>query len=262
VSAVIERGQTPAALGLGVGLMGLGVLSVVHRDFALQWQPVPADIPGREVLGMISGLILICAGLLLLVSRTRAWGAAIAAAFIGAWVLGLHLPEALAHPANLPGWLGIGETLAMTMGAFVLFREQRSAEARDRYARAAIPVFGVTLVMFGISHFLFAKFTAAMIPDWLPMRLALAYLTGSIHALAGLVILGGRWRRIAAAAEAAMMTSFVLLVHLPRVAAHPTDRLELTMLFVAIALSSAAWGVATARVVRPQHSRTTGSRSR
>ena len=251
MSAIIERGRTAAAIGLGVGLIGLGVLSVIHRDFALQWQPVPADIPGRAVLGMISGLILIAAGLLLLIARTRAWGAAIAAAFIGLWVLGLHLPKALAHPGSLPGWLGIGETLAMTMGAFVLFREQRSAEGRDRWARAAVPVFGVTLVMFGASHFLFAKFTASMIPDWLPMRLALAYVTGSIHAGCGLVILSGRWRWIAAAVEAAMMTSFVLLVHLPRVAAHPTDRLELTMLFVAITLSSAAWGIAASRAVRP-----------
>lgn len=105
-------------------------------------------------------------------------------------------------------------------------------------------------MVFGAAHFLYAAFTASMIPTWLPMRLELAYLTGAIHAVAGLAILTGRWRRWAAVAEAAMMSSFVLLVHAPRVAAHPTDRLELTMLFVAVTLSSAAWTLAASRTVR------------
>jgi hypothetical protein len=46
-----------------------------------------------------------------------------------------------------------------------------------------------------------------------------------------------------------MMSSFVLLVHLPRVAAHPGDRLGLTRLCVAILLSSAVWSLATSRAL-------------
>jgi uncharacterized membrane protein YphA (DoxX/SURF4 family) len=110
-------------------------------------------------------------------------------------------------------------------------------------------LFGVACVIFGLSHFAYAQFTASMIPTWLPRRLELAYLTGAIHALTGLALLIGRWRRWAAGIEAAMMTSFVFLVHAPRVFAHPTDRTELTLLFVAITLSSAAWSVAASRAV-------------
>jgi hypothetical protein len=36
-------------------------------------------------------------------------------------------------------------------------------------------------------------------------------------------------------------------VHIPRVAAHPGDRMESTGLFIAITLSSAAWTLATSR---------------
>jgi uncharacterized membrane protein YphA (DoxX/SURF4 family) len=79
------------------------------------------------------------------------------------------------------------------------------------------------------------------------MPLELAYFTGAIHALVGLALLIGVQRRWSAAIEALMMTSFVVLVHLPRVAAKPGDRTELTLLFVAVTLSSAAWIVAASR---------------
>ena len=63
---------------------------------------------------------------------------------------------------------------------------------------------------------------------------------GAAHALACLAILTGLQRTLAAWLEAAMMASFVLLVHVPRVLAHPDVRLEWTMLFVAVTLSASA----------------------
>jgi hypothetical protein len=41
-----------------------------------------------------------------------------------------------------------------------------------------------------------------------------------------------------------MMASFVALVHVPRVLAHPDSRMEWTMLFVALTLSGSAGLVA------------------
>ena len=114
-------------------------------------------------------------------------------------------------------------------------------------AGLAIRAFGLAAVVFGTAHFVFAEFTASMVPAWLPMRLELAHLTGAIHAGTGLAMLLGFRPRIAAGLEAAMMTSFVLLVHLPRIAADPTSRLELTMGCIALALSSAAWSLAFSR---------------
>ena len=219
-----SRLSAAAAASLALGLVGLGVLSLVYRDFTLQWEPVPAGVHDRTLLALASGAILTIAGLLLPVGRTRAWGALLAAIFIGFWVVGLHLPRLVARPQDLPGWLGLAECLAMSTGAFLLFRGKG-----DGFGRVCVLLFGATCVMFGVSHFVFAKFTASMVPAWLPNRLELAYLTGAIHTLTGLALIIGRWRRWAATIEAAVMSSFVLLVHAPRVAAHPTDRTELTL---------------------------------
>ena len=233
-----------AAMGLAAGLIGLGVLSLIYRDFTLQWEPVPAGIRDRAMLALASGAILSLAGALLLLARTRAWGALLAGLFIGFWVLGLHAPKVFAKPSDLTVWLALAECLAMSTGALLLFRGQG-----DGFGRTCVILFGIACVIFGLSHFAYAQFTASMIPTWLPRRLELAYLTGAIHMLTGLALLIGRWRRWAAGIEAAMMSSFVLLVHAPRVFAHPTDRTELTLLFVAITLSAAAWSVAASRAV-------------
>jgi uncharacterized membrane protein len=233
-----------AGVGLAVGLIGLGVLSLIYRDFTLQWEPVPAGLRDRAMLALASGAILTIAGLLLVIGRTRTWGALLAGLFIGSWVLGLHVPKVFARPSDLTVWLALAECLAMSTGALLLFRG-----AGDGFGRTCVILFGIACVIFGLSHFAYAQFTASMIPTWLPRRLELAYLTGAIHMLTGLALLIGRWRRWAAGIEAAMMTSFVFLVHAPRVFAHPTDRTELTLLFVAITLSSAAWSLAAARAV-------------
>jgi uncharacterized membrane protein YphA (DoxX/SURF4 family) len=89
-----------------------------------------------------------------------------------------------------------------------------------------------------------------MVPAWLPARPQLTYLTGAIHLLAGLAVVFGVQRRWAAMAEALMMTSFVLLVHIPRVAGHPGDRMESTGLFIAVTLSSAVWILAMSGAAR------------
>ena len=233
-----------AAVGLAIGSIGLGVLSLIYRDFTLQWEPVPAGLHDRAVLALASGAILTLAGVLLLIGRSRAWGALLAGLFIGLWVLGLHVPKVVVSPSDLTVWLALAECLAMSTGALLLFRGQG-----DAFGEVCVILFGIACLIFGLSHFAYAQFTASMIPTWLPRRLELAYLTGAVHALTGLALLIGRWRRWAAVVEAAMMTSFVLLVHAPRVFAHPTDRTELTLLFVAITLSSAAWSVAGSKAV-------------
>jgi uncharacterized membrane protein len=230
-----------ASVALAIGLIGLGLLSLVYRDFTLQWEPVPARWPDRGLLAVASGLILLGAGLAILVRRTRPWGAIVAAAFIGLWAIALQSPKALAHPTDISVWLAVAECTAMALGAFVLFRDPKPGVG------TATRLFGLCCLVFGASHFVYAKFTAAMVPRFLPMPLVLAYATGAVHALTGLALVLRRWVRPAAAIEAAMMTSFVLLVHAPRVAAAPTSRTEITLLLVALTLTASAWIIATAR---------------
>jgi uncharacterized membrane protein len=240
----------PGQMLFAIGLAGLGVLSLVHHDFALQWQPVPQGIPARELLALASGALLVLAAAALVVRRTARTAALVLALFLFSWVLLLQLPRLLMQPLNIAVWLGLCESLALTVGGWVLYAWLDSTQpAAAGTATAATAVgyarllMGAAMVVFGLSHFAYPDFTASMIPAWIPGRLALAYFTGAAHLAAGSALLLGIWPALAVRLEAIMMSAFVLLVHLPAVAAQPANREQWTALFVATALAGAMWSV-------------------
>jgi len=156
-------------------------------------------------------------------------------------------------PRDVGMWLGLSESLVLTCGGCILFVELASV-AGDRWIRAARFLFGLACLVLGLSHFVYADVTASMVPSWLPWRMGFAYLTGAGHIAAGLAILSGTLARLGATLEAAMISLFVLLVHMPGVAAAPSGRLQWTMLFVASAQAGAAWVVAGSLKRAPQKS--------
>ena len=229
------------ALALGFG--ALGAMSVASGDFAFQWQPVPAEVPARATLAMGAGALELVAAAMLLPARLRAAGAWLAGLLLFGWTL-LHVPSVVQKPASIADWLGVAESAAMACGALTLAAAGFGVAAAGKIRRVCAIVFGASALVFGLSHFAYADFTASMIPAWLPQRVALAWFTGAAHALAGLAILTGIRRALAATLEGVMMASFVVLVHLPRVLGHPESRFEWTMLFVAVTLSACAGLVA------------------
>ena len=224
----------PDTLPYALGAIGLGIATVIARDFAFQWQPVPATVPMRELLALLSGTLLITGGIAAALPSARSFRM-ILALFYLFWVVALHLPAVAAAP-NVGTLLGVAEILALASGGAVL-AENRGPAWLPSAARIA---FGLSALVFALAHFVYPDFTATMVPAWIPQPLFWAYATGAGHAAAGLAILSGVRARLAATALAAMCGSFVLLLHLPRVIAAPTDRVEWTMLLVALSIAGAA----------------------
>ncbi len=256
-----------ARLLFAVGMIGLGVLSFIFGKYSLQWEPVPASVPAN--LAYASAAILVLGGFLMLAGRLAMLGAGLAAVFLAIWVVVLQLPGAVAASASAHGWqdlsgiwLGFCEDLAMMSGAWTLMAmaDQDGNGASTRFLtdatglRIARTLFGIACLVFGASHFAFADFTSTMIPDWIPARLPLAYITGAGHILAGVALVTGVLPRLAATLEAVMMSLFVALVHVPMLLAHPAPeamQVDWTMLFVAISLSASAWAIAGGLGDRP-----------
>jgi uncharacterized membrane protein YphA (DoxX/SURF4 family) len=101
-------------------------------------------------------------------------------------------------------------------------------------------------VIFGLAHFGYARFTASMAPGFYPAPLFWAYLTGACQMAGGLALISGVLPRLAATLLAAMYAVFALTLHLPRVIAAPDERIEWTMLFIALSMTGAAWIVRSA----------------
>jgi uncharacterized membrane protein YphA (DoxX/SURF4 family) len=145
----------------------------------------------------------------------------------------------------------------LAAGGFMAWAMSDAEASRRTFTvRAAQIAFGLCLLVFGTAHFVYADFTATMIPGWLPFPpfwpLFWAYLTGCGHIAAGLSLVSGIAARLASTLLAAMFACFVVLLHIPRVLANPTSRIEWTMLSVATALTGAAWIVRTAMAARHQ----------
>jgi len=234
-----------------IGMMGLGVLALVYGDFAMVWQPVAAWVPGRTALAYLSGALMLTAGAGLLFRGTVAWAVRILFPYSVVWML-LKIPAVAAAPAMEAVWLGLGELVVLMAGTWTLFARLANLPAGSRLTsatgkqsvRIARLLFAISLLPIGLSHLIYVKQTAAFVPAWLPWREGWAYLTGAGQIACGLGVLFSILPRLAATAEAGMISLFTILVWAPAILAEPGKRLAWTGFFISWAIAAAAWVVA------------------
>lgn len=228
----------------GLSAVALGIPGLVTGNFAAMGLPVPAHIPGYQVLAWASAVLLILAGLALNVERMAAIASLVVAGFFALCVLTLQAPNAVTAFTIWVTWEGIAEGMVMALGGVLAFTWTTAAgEARTAaILRIARPLFGLCLIVFGTSEFVYSSFTAAMVPAWLPpSQLVWTYITATAQIAAGLAILSGVQARLAATLLTAMYLIFGLIVHLPRVIADPAGAMAWAENGVNLVLAGAAW---------------------
>ncbi|MEO8017361.1 MAG: hypothetical protein ABI769_06085 [Pseudomonadota bacterium] len=227
------------AMLYALGAILLGAIGIWFHDFAMTWQPVPAGIGARTILAYLSGLLLVVGGGAILTRRGERVGALLLAVFYGIWVIFLHGPIVLGEPGALYKWNGVAEIAFLTTGGIALLAA--SGGTRGTVATTARLIAGACAICFGSTHLVYAKQTAEFVPAWIPPnQLFWAYATGVGYIAAGLALVTRVQSQLAATLMAAMMASFVVLLHIPRVIGSPTSQFEWTMLAVASSLTGAA----------------------
>jgi uncharacterized membrane protein len=214
--------QQPALLLCAVGLLGLGILTLVCGDFALVWQPVAAWFPARTALAYLTGALEVAVALGLLFPATVAWAVRILLPGLVLWQL-LKVPAIFAAPAVEGVYLSFGETALLLAGGWTLFARLADLSADSPFAfltgersvRLAQIYLGVWIIPIGISHILYSGATVHLIPTWLPNRLFFAYLTGAGQIASGLGLIFNVLPRVAAYAEAAQLWIYTLLIWVP-----------------------------------------------
>ncbi|MEP7155622.1 MAG: DoxX family membrane protein [Betaproteobacteria bacterium] len=227
----------------GIGAMALGLVGIAFGDFALQWQPVPKDFPSRLPLAYAAGALTLLAGGLTIARKTAQNGVILLTAIYTLWTIVLHGPYVAAHALQSGAWQAFCEIAAMAAAGFAVYFAMKGDA---RLVLAGRVAFGLCALVFGLNHFVYADFTASMVPAWLPFPLAWAYGTGAGHAAAGLALVTGIRAKPAAQMLAMMMGSFVVLLHIPRVLGDPGSHIEWAMLAIATTLTGSAWGLACA----------------
>lgn len=244
------------AIGRGlfaVAAASLAIWSLCYSRFAAQ--SLPAWVSWREAWVYGSALIVLAASAGLCFSRTVLAGVLTIGAYQAAKVV-FSVPGILAKPLGIDAWYPCCEALTALAAAWILYvlirrwRGYGTRIAGEVAERAAQILFGLTCVFYGWSHFVYAGYTAGMVPAWLPGRMIIAYFTGLCHVAAGLAIIVGILPRLAAALEAVMMSLFGALVWVPSFFMQPRPSWarppaqQWSELVVTVMLASSAWIVA------------------
>ena len=263
------RGVSMRIVGYGHGLFavamaGLAILSLLYRDFAPIWHPLPLWFPWPQTVTLGTGLLLIAASAGTCFARTALPGTCVIGAYLTAWVL-VRASQVAYQPFAVASWYGFCEALAPWLATCILFaRLPATAPGSNpplpvdgRAVRAARVLFGFSCVVFGLAHFAFAEYTAGMVPRWLPGPLQIAYITGFFHLAAGIGLSLGVLPRLAVTLEASMMSMFGLLVWLPSLIARPAPKWATPLqnqwseIVVTLLLAASAWIVAESLRNRP-----------
>jgi uncharacterized membrane protein YphA (DoxX/SURF4 family) len=235
---------------VGAAIAGWGVIGLVFGEFVSSLQPVPAGLPGYVFSAWLNAFFLLAAGLALVAGfRVRLFALALVG-WLVVWIPLLHVPQAIMEPAMLrsPFWIRTFELLAIA-GACLVLAGHASTPVRDDWVRLGRRLFGISLPVFGILHFVYPVSVAVLIPPWYPWPLFWAWFTGAAHFAAGIAIASGVWARPAALLAGTMYGLWALTLHLPRQfmedpVNYVAPRNDWTSLCVAVAFCGAAWIVA------------------
>src|SRR5260370_1441679 len=126
-------------------------------------------------------------------------------------------------------WLGVGELAVLLAGGWVLFAKLAGLQegsplsfaTGENGIRIARILFAVSLIPIGLSHIVYVKQTAGLVPAWLPYRIGWAYVTGTGQIACGLGVLFSIFPCVAAMSEAGMISLFTLLVCGPPILGGP-----------------------------------------
>jgi uncharacterized membrane protein len=239
----------------GVTMIAIGVIGLIGGSFAPIFVPVPATVPGRELLAYLSSFVALACGVGLLAKRTGTTAALVLLIFLLIWAALFKFPFIIRAPLVEGSYQSIGENAVVIAGAWVLYgwaAKRRNFLAGDIGQRIAHVLYGLALIAFGFSHFVYLNLTTPLVPEWLPLGSVFwAYLTGCIYLASGITVTTGIGARLGATAAAVQITIITLVVWGPAAFAGPLSAMHWRETVVSCAIMAGALVVAAAFADRP-----------
>jgi uncharacterized membrane protein len=238
-----------------VGLACIGLQHFFYTNFPWVVIPdFPAWIPFRLLWVMVFGAALTAAGTAILFNLTGRRVAAWTGVALLLLVLVAHLPNQLtgAYAAVLGAWTNAFKELTLAGGAWIAAISYGTSEPPlPPWLERALPLgryfFAVTLIIFGIDHFLYSTFVATLVPGWVGARMFWTCFAGIALIAGGAGMMVKRVAWLASLLVGGMIFLWLLMLHIPRAIADPYTNVgnEWTSVFEALAFSGMAFMLAT-----------------
>jgi uncharacterized membrane protein YphA (DoxX/SURF4 family) len=243
-----------------IGIAGLGIQQFIYADFRPvilpQW---PSSIPLLVVWAYITGLCLVVAALVILFSKTaRSLSLILGMAFLLFFII-FHVTYQLflsPYSFHLGLWTDPLKELAFSGGAFVLagsypednLYSDKSSLIRflDKFIPLGRIFFSITMIVFGIDHFIYTEFVATLVPAWIPGHNFWTYFAAVALIGSGVCIILKIKIRLVGLLLGIMIFLWFVILHTPRAIADPygTKGNEITSVFEALAFSGIAFLIA------------------
>ena len=184
---------------------------------------VPSYMPWRMFWVYFVGVALVAAALSIATRIQVQWSGLLFGVMMFSFVAMLHFPGALSEPGNRIGWVIVLRELSFGAGGWALAAGAMAAE-RARTKRTLVTVsrvlIGVAAVFYAVQHFLHPANAPGVplqkvMPEWIPGRVVVGYLTGAILLVCGAGILIGKKTRTMATYLGAWIVLLVVVIYGP-----------------------------------------------
>ena len=242
----------------GIAIAGLGFLTVYYHDFPYMLIPPEHSwIRSLVIVFYISGTMLILAGVCIVFKKkTRPVSLLLGTVLLLIFCF-YYIPYEFMATSNymqLGEWDNAEKELALSGGAFVIAgcfagnNENPFIMFLGKLIPLGVILFSITIISFGIDHFLYAKDVAGYIPSWVPNHIFWAYFAGTALLGSGLAILLKIKHRLSAILLGTMIFIWFIILHIPKAISAPSTDMggEVTSAFLALAYSGIAFLIAGA----------------
>lgn len=100
-------------------------------------------------------------------------------------------------------------------------RKSSLISAQKTVTQSGLYLFAVPWLVIGIQHYMYADFVATLVPSFMAGKIFWVYLTGTGMIAAGISFISNIKVKLAGMLLGIMLTIFILLLHIPKLAGHP-----------------------------------------
>jgi uncharacterized membrane protein len=185
-------------------------------------QMVPKFMPWHLFWTYFVGLGLLAASLSIATKIQVRWSGLLFGIMMFLFVAMLDIPGTLADPHNRFSWALMLREMSFGGGGWILAggaMAGRDGRWGSKLITVGRVVIGIAAVFYGVEHFLHPVNVPGvplekLMPDWIPARLIIGYLTGAILVVAGVCILLAKKTRMAATYLGTWIALLVFTVYL------------------------------------------------
>ncbi len=242
--------------GIAIAVIGFG--TIYYKDFhPYILPPNHSWLPGLVMLAVVFGIMLVLAGACIILKIK----ARLVSLLLGGVLLLIccfyYVPYELIATSkymHFGEWENAVKELSLSVGAFIIadcFSEKNENpifRSLGKLTPFGAIFFSLTIISFGILHFLYAKDVVDYVPSWVPNHLFWIYFAGVALLGSGIGIALNIKRELMAALLGSMILIWFIILHIPRVIASPYANMtdEVISAFLALAYSGTAFVIAGA----------------